>query len=83
MDAREALEVIKSYLVDDFDVPAEKVKLDADLFEDLELDSIDALDMVGLIEAKLGAQIEDEAIKNLRTISDVVDFVVMLSSRDQ
>ncbi len=80
MNTSEALDVITSYLVNDFDVPKEKITMEADLFEDLELDSIDALDMVGLVEARLGTQVEDEVLKGLRTIADVVDYVVTHSN---
>ncbi len=76
MNAPEALEVVKSYLVADFEVPEEKITMEADLFDDLELDSIDALDMVGQIEAHLGTEVKDDALKSLRTIADVVNYLV-------
>ena len=76
MDQKEAYKVVKSYLVDQFDVPEDKVSLQAHLFEELELDSIDALDMVGLLEARLGVQVDEDELKKIRNVSDVVDYVV-------
>ena len=41
----EIFEKLKTILVDDFEIAPEKLTLDANLFEDLELDSIDAVDL--------------------------------------
>ena len=76
MDRSEAQEIITTYMVEQFDVPREKVVMEANLFEDLELDSIDALDMVGLLEARLGVQVDEDEIKKIRTIADVVAYIV-------
>lgn len=76
MDRSEAQEIITTYMVEQFDVPREKVVMEANLFEDLELDSIDALDMVGLLEARLGVQVDEDEIKKIRTIADVVGYIV-------
>lgn len=76
MDRSEAHEIITTYMVEQFDVPREKVVMEAKLFDDLELDSIDALDMVGLLEARLGVQVDEDEIKKIRTIADVVGYIV-------
>lgn len=76
MDQKEAYDVVKSYLVEQFDVPEDRVSLEAHLFEELELDSIDALDMVGLLEARLGVQVDEDELKKIRRVADVVDYVV-------
>ena len=76
MDRQAAFEVVTKYLVEQFDVPPDKVTLEANLFEDLELDSIDALDMVGLLEARLGVQVDEEEIRSIRTVADVADYIV-------
>jgi acyl carrier protein len=76
VDRSEAQEIITTYMVEQFDVPREKVVMEAKLFDDLELDSIDALDMVGLLEARLGVQVDEDEIKKIRTIADVVAYIV-------
>ncbi len=76
MEQKEAYDVVKSYLVEQFDVPEDKVSLEAHLFDQLELDSIDALDMVGLLEARLGVQVDEDELKKIRKVADVVDYVV-------
>ena len=76
MDEQEAFDVVRGYLVEQFDVPEDKIALEVNLFEDLELDSIDALDMVGLLESRLNMQVDEEQLRQIRTVGDVVDFVV-------
>ena len=76
MDKNEAYEVVRSYLMEQFDVPGDKISLEANLFEELELDSIDALDMVGLLESRLGVQVDEDELKRIRKVADVVDYVV-------
>lgn len=76
MNEKEAFEVVRSYLVEQFDVPEDKIALEANLFDELELDSIDALDMVGLLEARLGVQVDEDELKKIRKVGDVVTYVV-------
>ncbi len=76
MDKQAAFEIVSGYLQEQFDVPAEKIQLQSHLFSDLELDSIDALDMIGLLEARLQVQVDEEELKKIRTVEDVVAYVV-------
>jgi len=76
VEKNEAFGIIRSYLVEQFDVPEDKISLEANLFEELELDSIDALDMVGLLEARIGVQVDEEELRRIRKVADVVDYVV-------
>ncbi|MDD5223242.1 MAG: acyl carrier protein [bacterium] len=75
MTQEEIYEMIKYYFVEQFEVPQEKISFSAKLFEELGLDSIDALDMIGMLEEKLNIEIDEEKIKNIRTVKDVVDYV--------
>ncbi|WP_312464247.1 acyl carrier protein [Pantoea endophytica] len=48
------------------------------LFEDLELDSIDAVDMVVHLQKRTGRKIKPETFRAVRTVQDVVDAVDQL-----
>ncbi|WP_406017904.1 acyl carrier protein, partial [Succinivibrio sp.] len=48
------------------------------LFEELELDSIDAIDLVVKLQKTIGKKIMPEDFKNVRTVQDVVDVVYKL-----
>ena len=51
---------------------------EARLYEDLELDSIDAVDMIVHLQKKTGKKIKPETFKSVRTVQDVVDAVEQL-----
>jgi acyl carrier protein len=72
---KEIFKVVSSYLVKDFEVPSEKIRPEANLFTDLGLDSIDALDWFAKMEATIHLPIVEEDIKKVRTVQDVVTYV--------
>lgn len=72
----EIFKFVSAYLAKDFEVPAEKIRLEANLFTDLGLDSIDALDWFAKMEATIHLPIVEKDIKKVRTVQDVVDYVI-------
>ena len=76
MDSDKAFEVVSAYLVENFEVPREKITPGARLFKDLELDSIDALDMIAQLESEFDMAVVEEEHKKIRTVRDIVDYVV-------
>ena len=64
---------IKTALVDLFEVDEEAITPEARLYQDLELDSIDAIDLV-----VTGKKIKPEEFKSVRSVNDVVDAVERL-----
>ena len=71
-------EILKGILVDDFDIVPENVVLDADLFEDLELDSVDAVDLAVRLQQHTGKKVSPAEFKQIRTVADVVNAVEKL-----
>lgn len=69
----EILTTLSSYLREMFEVPAEKITLGARLYEDLDLDSIDAVDLVVKLQEYTGRRIEPAEFKSVRTVGDVVE----------
>lgn len=68
-----------TYLVELFEVPEEDIHPDATLMEDLDLDSIDAVDLIVKFQDALGKKIPPEEFKSVRTLNDVVDRVHALA----
>jgi acyl carrier protein len=66
------------YLGDMFEVPEEKIRPEARLYEELDLDSIDALDLVVKLQELTGRRISPQEFKTVRTVGDVVDRVSAL-----
>ncbi len=71
----EIYEKLKGYLEDMFEVPPERVSLEARLFDDLDLDSIDAVDLVVKLQELTGRKFKPEEFKSVRTVGDVLDRV--------
>lgn len=69
---------LKSILVDDFEIEPEKIAVDANLFEDLEFDSIDAVDLAVKLQDFTEKKISPENFKQIRTIDDVVTAIEKL-----
>ena len=69
------LRELTGYLEELFEVPPERVTLDASLYEDLELDSIDAIDLVVKLQQFTNRKFKPEEFRSARTIGDVLDRV--------
>lgn len=67
---------LREAMVEMFDVEPAKVTEAARLFEDLGLDSIDALDMVGRLQEIVGCRIPESKLRDVRRVGDVVDVCV-------
>ena len=72
------LEMLSAILVEDFEINAADITLEATLYEDLDLDSIDAVDLMVRLKEITGKKIAPEAFKEVRTIEDVVNAVADL-----
>ena len=66
---------LSKQLVELFEIDAEKIRPEAKLYEDLDLDSIDAVDMIVQLQKVIEKRFKPEDFKNVRTVSDVVDVV--------
>jgi len=69
---------IREILVDQFDVDEASVTMDANLYEELEIDSIDAVDLLVQLKELTGKKIAPETFKEVRTIRDVMDALAAL-----
>lgn len=69
---------VSALLVKLFEVDPDAITPDARLYDDLELDSIDAVDMIVHLQKKTGKKIKPEEFKAVRTVQDVVDAVERL-----
>jgi acyl carrier protein len=69
---------IKDILVDQFEVDESKISLQANLYEELEIDSIDAVDLMVELKEITGKKIPPEQFKQVRTIEDVLNSLSRL-----
>lgn len=78
MTKEQLFEQIKHILVERFEVEESLISMDADLYEDLEIDSIDAVDLLVYVKELTGRKIPPEQFKEVRTIENVVDTILAL-----
>ncbi len=69
---------IKGILVDQFEVDESAVSLDANLYDELEIDSIDAVDLLVQLKEITGKKIPPDVFKEVRTIRDVLNALTNL-----
>ncbi len=61
-----------------FELDEAKITLDAHLYEDLDIDSIDAVDLAVKLKQLTGKRLQPEVFKKVRTVGDVVDALAEL-----
>lgn len=69
---------LQHYLVTMFEVSPENITRDARLFEELDLDSIDAVDLIVKLQDLTGRKFKPEEFKSVRTVGDLIDHVVLI-----
>jgi acyl carrier protein len=82
MDKQEIYLQIKALLVKLFELDADDIKPESRLYEELDLDSIDAVDLVVHLQKITGKKIKPEMFKSVRTVQDVVDAIDELLKSD-
>ena len=78
MTKDEIFQRLADYLVEFFEVPRENITLSANLYQDLDLDSIDAVDLVVKLQDLIKKKIPPTEFKSVRTVGDVVETVYNL-----
>lgn len=68
-------ETLKNILVEELQLDPEEITLEAELTNDLGINSIELADLVMLCEDQFGIEIEDENIHKFITIGDVVTYL--------
>ncbi len=76
---QQVFEHLRDVLVETFEIDEQKITLDAKLYEDLDIDSIDAVDLLVKLGPFVGEKkISPAAFKQVRTVGDVVDAIIKL-----
>ena len=68
-------EEVKEIMVDTLGCDEDKIAPEASLSDDLNIDSLDAVELVMAIEEKYGIKIPDEELGNMKLVSDIVAAV--------
>ncbi|MGZ5007443.1 MAG: acyl carrier protein [Methylobacter sp.] len=74
-EREDILTAVREIMVEMFEMDEQDITLEARLYEDLDFDSIDAVDMIVKLKEMTGKAIKAEDFKTARTIGDVVEAV--------
>jgi acyl carrier protein len=68
-------EIVKEVIIDILSCSEDKITLESDLFKDLGADSLDAVELSLAVEEKTGITIDQDALPELKTVQDIVDYL--------
>lgn len=75
MQRTEILDHVRRTIAELFELELQDVRAESTVFEDLDLDSIDAIDLVAKLQQLTGERIEEQAMRSVRTVSDLAELV--------
>ncbi|GAB2496932.1 acyl carrier protein [Pseudoxanthomonas sangjuensis] len=75
MTKDELFERIATILNESFEIERARIVPEAKLYDDLDIDSIDAVDLIVQLKPLLGRGLQPDAFKSVRTVQDVVDVL--------
>jgi acyl carrier protein len=75
LDNTVIFEKIKEIMVSEFKLPADSISLEKHLHDDLQLDSLDIVDLILCLSDYIGKKIDPTLFKDARTMQDLVNSV--------
>ncbi len=69
------LETVKSIIIDQLKVSSDNITLETDLINDLDADSLNAVEIIMAIEDEYEITIPDEEAEKMRTVGDIVKYL--------
>lgn len=69
------LEELRDLIVDTLSCEADQLTLDTNLFEDLKIDSLEAVELSLAMEETFGVGIADEDMPHVKTVRDILEYV--------
>ena len=76
MDRAKVFETVKKYILAQLPINADRVTENAKVIDDLGADSANLMMLVMDLEAEFDMTVEDDAISTIRTVGDIVDYIV-------
>ena len=75
MNEEEILVELKKVLMDEFEVDEEKITPNASFYEDLELDSLDAIDLIVTMNNVYNIDVDNKSMEEILTVQQLIDTV--------
>ena len=75
MTKQEIIEKVNNLLTEEFEIEAELLKPEASLKEDLEIDSLDFVDIVVLVDREFGFKPQASELKAVKTLGEFYNYI--------
>jgi len=75
-------DTIKKLLTEDLQIAPDEITMDAELINDLGINSLELADLVLMCEEKFGIEIKDDDIHKFITVGDVVNYLSEVTGED-
>ena len=75
MTRQEIEEKVREFLIEDLEIEEEKIAPEAQLKEDLGIDSLDFVDIVVIVEKKFGFKIKPDEMAGVKTLNQFCDYI--------
>ncbi len=81
MIEKEIIRMTNEVFTDSFEIPGDKLAPEANIFNDLGLDSLDIVDLVVALQKKFKVTIrDDERVRTIRTLGDIYNFIQLIKT---
>ena len=74
-DKAKTIDKVKDIIAKQLSVKPEEIKNDSNIAEELGADSLDLVEILMSLEDEFGISIPDEAIPQIKTVDDIVNFI--------
>ncbi len=68
-------EAVRDLIVDTLSCDADQLTIDTNLFDDMEIDSLEAVELSLAMEETFGVGIADDDMPNVRTVRDIIEYL--------
>lgn len=76
MQNEEIIKRVNAFLIDEFELEEDKITPTANLRDDLEIESLDFVDIVVIIEKEFGFKVKGEEMTNIKILQDLYDYII-------
>ena len=75
MTRTEIEQIVKKFLIEDFEIEPEKITMEGRMKEDIGIDSLDMVDVAVIVDKKFGFKIQPDEMKNTVTLNDFCNYI--------
>lgn len=75
MNKEDIAGIIKTFLIEEFEIDEEKIKPSAHLKDDLGLESLDFVDIAVIVQKEFGLTLKGEEMTAIRTLDDLYEYI--------